>query len=106
MATRMQHDLFVHPDVRLRRAFPLVVLLQSDIAGGDQRIVAPMTPIGLAPRLPSRQVPIVRHDETNYSVFMPLMTTVSARALRRPVGSIAAWRDDISRALDWLFFGI
>ncbi len=37
---------------------------------------------------------------------MPLMTTVSARALRRPVGSIAAWRDDISRALDWLFFGI
>jgi hypothetical protein len=28
------------------------------------------------------------------------------RFLRHPVGSIAQYREDLTRALDWLFFGI
>jgi len=38
--------------------------------------------------------------------MMRLVGFLPARHLREPIGSIARYRDDISRALDWLFFGI
>jgi hypothetical protein len=34
------------------------------------------------------------------------MTTVPVRALRQKRGSIAQYRDDIARALEWLFTGV
>jgi hypothetical protein len=37
---------------------------------------------------------------------MRLLGLVPARFLRHPIGSIAQHRDDLTRALDWLFFGI
>jgi hypothetical protein len=39
-------------------------------------------------------------------VLFNLITNLSGRLLRHPVGSIAQYRDDLTRALDWLFFGI
>jgi CcdB protein len=60
----------------------------------------------LARGLTTRLVPIVQHDGQNYAVLFNLITHLSARLLRHPVGSIARCRDDLTRALDWLFFGI
>jgi hypothetical protein len=51
-------------------------------------------------------VPIGQHDGQNYAVLFNLITHLSARLLCHPVGSIARCRDDLTRALDWLFFGI
>jgi hypothetical protein len=48
----------------------------------------------------------VSYDGRDYVVMMRLMGVLPARQLRQPVGSIARYRDDITRALDWLFFGI
>lgn len=102
----MQHDLFVHPNRRLRSIYPLIAQLQSDVSEGRECIVAPLTPFSLMPAPESRLRPTIRHDGTDYAVVMRLMGAIPTTHLRRPVGSIAAWRDDISRALDWLFFGI
>lgn len=100
----MQHDLFVHPNTRARTVYPLIVVLQADVAEGSERIVAPLT-LALASQT-SRMRPLVHHDGENFIVVMRLLGLVSNRLLRKRVGSIAQYRDDLSRALDWLFFGV
>jgi hypothetical protein len=40
-----------------------------------------------------------------YLLAVELMTSLPISALRNPLGSIAAHRDDITRAIDWLFSG-
>jgi toxin CcdB len=101
----MQDDLFLNPNRRERMGFPLIVTLQADVTEGALRVVAPLTAV--TSRTPtSRLVPIVEHDGKPYAVVFNLMTNLSTRLLRHPVGSIARYRDDLTRALDWLFFGI
>lgn len=102
----MQHDLYVHPDRRLRRHYPFLVDLQSAISADRHRIVAPLSPVSLTGSTPARIRPIIQHDGEHYSVMMGMMHTTPVRILRHTVGSIAPWRDDITLALDWLFFGL
>ncbi len=101
---KMQHELFVHPNKRARTSYPLIVVLHADVAEGDERIVAPLT--NAMPGPPSRMRPLIRHDGGDFIVLMRLLGLVPLRLLRHPVGSIASYRDDLTRALDWLFFGI
>lgn len=100
----MQHELFVLPNKQARTGYPLIVVLQADVAEGDERVVAPLTFASAGP--PSRMRPLVAHDGENFIVVMRLLGLISRRLLRHPIGSIAHYRDDPSRALDWLFFGI
>ena len=101
---KIQHELFVHPNRRLRATYPLVVVLQADVAQGDERVVAPLSR-AITGR-PSRMRPLIRHDGDPFIVMMRLLGIVPTRLLRHPVGSIAQYRDDMTRALNWLFFGI
>jgi hypothetical protein len=48
----------------------------------------------------------VSHGGHDYVVIMRLVGVLRTRELGQPIGSIASCRDDISRALDLLFFGI
>jgi toxin CcdB len=100
----MQHELFVHPNKRARPSYPLIVVLHADVAEGEERIVAPLT--GAVAGAPSRMRPLIRHDGGEFVVLMRLLGLVPIRLLRHPVGSIASYRDDLTQALDWLFFGI
>jgi toxin CcdB len=102
----MQHDLFINPSRRTRAVYPLVVVLQADIVEGDNRIIAPLTTTAIVPNPPKRALPVVSHDGREYVVMMRLVGFLPARHLREPIGSIAGYRDDISRALGWLLFGI
>jgi toxin CcdB len=103
--TTMQHDLYANPNRLERAGFPLLVDLQVNVVDGAYRVVAPLT--GVTPTMPTnRLVPIIEHDGQHYAVLFNLTTNLSARLLRHPVGSVAHYRDDLTRALDWLFFGI
>jgi toxin CcdB len=103
----MQHELFANPVPQMRAAYPYVVQLHADIASeGDPRVVAPMMPFQALPKAAGRLMPTVPHGERQYLVGLPLMFSVSRGALRNPVGSVAAYRDEITRALDWLFTGV
>jgi toxin CcdB len=100
----MRHDLFLNPNRRERAGFPLIVALQADVAEGEFRVVAPLTAV--TSRTPtSRLVPIVEHAGQHYVVLFNLIANLPTRLLRHPVGSIAQYRDDLTRALDWLFLG-
>lgn len=103
----MQHDVFANPAPRTRRAFPFLAVLQADLAGeGGGRIVAPLVPRASMPGAPGRLFPIVRHDDSEFLLVLELMTSVPHKELRYKLGSIATYRDDITRALDWLFTGV
>ncbi len=103
----MQHDLYANPNPRSRRAFPLVVVLQADVADGDTQLIAPLAPhVGPLARAASRALPLIDHDDRRYAVALPLIGSLPRNQLKSAVGSIASHRDDITRALDWLFFGI
>jgi toxin CcdB len=101
----MQHDLFANPNRRERRGFPFIVGLQPNVVEVQYRIVAPLAAVP-GRSLTTRLVPIVQHNGQNYAVLFNLITHLSGRLLRQRVGSIAHYRDDLTRALDWLFFGI
>ena len=103
----MQHDLYANPHLHSRRAFPFVVVLQADLPGGDRRLVAPVAPY-VAPftSVQTRVLPLIEHDAERYTVALPLISSLPRKTLRRAVGSLADYRDDITRALDWLFSGI
>ena len=100
----MQHELFVHPNARARTIYPLIVVLHADVAEGDERVVAPLTR-GI-PGSTSRMRPAIRHDGEDFIVIIRLLALLPLRLLRHPIGSIARYRDDLTRALDWLFCGI
>ena len=40
----MQHDLFANPSRRIRSLYPLIVALQANIVGGENAMIAPLTP--------------------------------------------------------------
>ncbi len=101
----MQHKLFANPSRRARSVYPLVVVLQVDIAEGAERIVAPLSRAG-GNEPSSRLRPLIQHDGKDFIVLMRLLGILPVRVLRHPVGSIAQYRDDLIRAIDWLFCGI
>ncbi len=45
-------------------------------------------------------------QERGYALLLTLINSIDAGRLRDPVDSLAAFRDDITRAPDWLLFGI
>ena len=100
----MQHDVFVHPVARLRPAFPFIVVLQSDHAEGPLRLAAPLMR-GETALVRDRALPRVEVEQRPFRIYLPGMVSLEVRQLRRAVGSIYAYRDDILRALDWLFVG-
>jgi toxin CcdB len=102
-----QLEVFANPLVRARRAFPYVVVLQSDVSvQGRERIVAFLAPRSQVAPLPGRLTPIVQFAGKEFIVLMPWMTNVPASELRKPVADLAPFRDQIVDAIDWLFLGI
>jgi len=102
-----QLEVFANPLIRARRAFPYVVVLQSDVSvQGRERIVAFLAPRSQVAPLPGRLTPIVQFAGKEFIVLMPWMTNVPASELRKPVADLAPFRDRIVDAIDWLFLGI
>jgi toxin CcdB len=104
----MQHDLFDNPNHGSRRAYPFVIILQADIASeGNTMLVAPVAPRdGPLASGQSRVLPLIEHDGKQYVLILPLLSALPRRSLRGAVASLGRYRDDITRALDWLLWGI
>lgn len=100
----MQHDVFENNNVRSRVSQPFLVNLQADGIDGPLCLACPLFAPGTLQS--SKTVIPVMFEGKPYLLALILMSAVDRRSLRRPAGSIAADRDDILRALDWLFTGI
>ena len=102
-----QFDVFPNPIARVRRQFPLVVLLQSDRARtGRDRVVAPMAPCAALPPLGLRLIPTVTLDgQGELGILVPGLMTVAATDLRAAVANVDESRNAIVAALDYLVLG-
>ncbi len=102
-----QYDVVDNPVPRARRAFPLVAILQSDLADtGSDRIVAPLVPGDDIPGVVGRLMPIVKVQGVDYALIVPRLTAVAAAELRAVKDNLSAYRSDIVAALDLLFLGV
>lgn len=102
-----QFNVFANPIPPARRSFPLVAVLQADIADtGSELMIAPMARALDVPGIAGRLAPVLRVGDTDYVLAVPKMTTVPTRLLREPVASVSAHRDRITAALDYLFQGL
>lgn len=103
----MQLDVFPNPLVRARRAFPYVVVLQSDISAlGSDRIVAFLATKAQFGPASNRLMPVVQLAGRDFVLLMPSITNVPNAELRNLAGNLNAFRDQIVDAIDWTFFGI
>ncbi len=102
-----QFDVFVNPIAAARRAYPLVVTLQSDFAqNAHQQIVAPLAPLGLMPATAGRLTPIVTVEGQEHVVLVPALAGIRSRDLAQRHSSAAAARGALLGAIDYLFFGV
>ncbi|MGD9507501.1 MAG: CcdB family protein [Geminicoccaceae bacterium] len=101
-----QFDVVVNPAARVRRQLPYLVVLQSDFADtGDERVVAPLSPVSEFKPATQRLFPTVALEGTAYRLLVPGLATARVGSLMQPVGSLASERDRIIAALDYLFLG-
>ena len=102
-----QFDVHPNPIPAARRAYPYVVVLQSELADiGRERIVAPLAPSESFARTPGRLTPTVRIDSTQYVVLVPSLAGIASQELGNRVGSLAESRGPLLAAVDYLFFGV
>jgi toxin CcdB len=102
-----QFDVFDNPIVRARRAYPLVAVLQADLAEtGRDRIVAPLVPRTRLSGTTGRLTPHVKVANVEYVLLVPSLTAMIADDLRELRGRLTGFRDEIVAALDYLFLGI
>lgn len=95
-------DLFRRP----RSQSGYLLQLQSDFLDVlDTRVVAPLLPPASVP-LPMRDLhPSFDIEGETYLLATQLLGVIPKRELGRPVGSLAAHQDEITRALDLLMTG-
>ena len=103
----MQFDVFVNPIPAARRAYPYLVVLQSDFAqGARDQIVAPMVPRNSLAKTVGRLTPTVTIESTQCTVLVPELAAVRRRDLDRCIGSLSNARTELLAAIDHLFFGV
>ena len=71
----MQFDVFANPIVAARRAYPYVIVLQSDfVDAATDAIVAPAVPRHLLSDISGRLTPIVVIESVEHAVLVPALT--------------------------------
>jgi toxin CcdB len=105
--TMTQFDVFVNPIAKTRRAYPFVVVLQSDFVRDIRDpIVAPVVQRQSLSKLAGKLTPIVAFQGSEHVVLVPALVGMASRDLARRQGSLASARSEVLAAIDYLFFGI
>lgn len=102
-----QFDTFPNPVTAARKAYPLVVCLQSElVAGGATRVVAPLAPRRALADVSGRLAPVVSVDDSGYVVLVDRIVNLPVRDLSHRVANLGRHRDALLGAIDLLFYGV
>ena len=102
-----QFDVFVNPLASVRRAYPFVVAMQSELTiNGAEQLVAPIASKDYGQSSTRRVTPIVALQGNDHIVLVPRLTVMRSRDLIEKISSVAAARAELLAAIDYLFFGV
>jgi toxin CcdB len=102
-----QFDVFENRAPDARRAYPLLVVLQSDLVDlPDSRVVAPMAPRNATAYRTHRLHPLVMIGDTAYVVVVSRLFPIPIRGVGAPVANVRHARVELIAALDILFVGV
>lgn len=102
-----QFDVFVNPLAGVRRAYPFVVAMQSELTiNGAEQLVAPIASNDYERSSTRRVTPVVALQGHDHIVLVPRLTVMRSRDLIEKVSSAAAARTELLAAIDYLFFGV
>ena len=77
----------------------------NELGDLNTRVVVPLMPVGDAPKPAQVLNPVFRIDWTNCVMVTQYMAAVQSKTLKKTVCTVADRRDEITAALDLLFFG-
>lgn len=100
-------DVYANPGSHAKTT-PYLLDVQSDLLDDlDSRVVIPLRRLQKFPKidLPARLTPIITIDRNEFLLETPKMAAVPKRVLRSPVTSLKNAQDEITGALDFLFYG-
>ena len=102
-----QFDVYRNPTVSARKPIPFLIDLQSDFLSElATRVVAPLYLADTYGPTALRLNPVFSVKGTRVVMSSTQLATMPKRMLRDPVATLASARNDITRALDFLFLGI
>lgn len=102
-----QFDVFPNPIAASRRAYPLLVCMQSDLfASGSDRVVAPMALRRNLAGAMTRISPPATVGQDEYLVLVSTLVTVPSQMLSHRLANLASHREALLGAIDLLFYGV
>ena len=97
-----QFDVYENPSPDARRFAPYIVILSSHlIPGFDDAVVAPLVNDSMATAA-DFEIPVIV-DEQPILLVLTELAGVRGQSLKRKVGSLHPYEDDIRRPIDRLF---
>lgn len=103
-----QFEVYKNPSKSSRKHYPYLVDIQSPyISEIATRIVLPL---GYASffkdKAMTKLTPEIRYENENFLLLTPQISSVPAKRLKNPVGSLSHFREQIINALDFAIAGI
>ena len=103
-----QFDVYQNPSAASRKAYPYILDVQHSVIDElSTRIVIPLGRLGDFRNEQMKTLsPIVEHEGENLVLLTSQITSMPARLLKKPVGSLSALRSEIVAAIDFAITGI
>jgi toxin CcdB len=102
-----QYDVFTNPSRSGAEGIPYVVVIQSDLLDAlATRLALPLAELDLAIKVPTALCPIITVNGKRLHALAHYAAPLPAKALRRPVGNVAAQASALVAAVDAVLSGI
>ena len=103
-----QFDVYRNPSAASRKAYPYILDIQHSVI--DELSTRIVIPLGRLSDFRNEQMktlsPIVEHDGEKLVLLTSQITSMPARRLTKPVGSLSSIRSDVIAAIDFAITGI
>lgn len=103
-----QFDLYVNTDQDTNKNYPYFVDIQNGLLDElNSRVVIPLTPVRKSDKdYPKNLCPVIEVNNEKFALLTHQLTSVSVSFLQQKETSLAASRDEIIAAIDFLVTGI
>ncbi len=102
-----QYDVFPNPSSSAAHGIPFVAVIQSDLLDAlPTRLTVPLAVIDSQARVPAALCPVITVQGQRLQALAHFAAPLPAKALRHPVGNVAAQGSALVAAIDTVLSGI